>query len=80
MEQAVEALKRLFPGVHGRIVDLATPKNSRHNLAMTVALGKHMVFFAFIFFLSISVYFFFLALLNFFLFIFYSFLVISFSD
>jgi structural maintenance of chromosome 1 len=32
-------LKRLFPGVYGRIIDLAKPKNPRYNLAMTVALG-----------------------------------------
>lgn len=41
-EQALETLKRLFPGVHGRIIDLAQPKNPRYNLAMTVALGSHM--------------------------------------
>lgn len=35
-------MKRLFPGVHGRIIDLAQPKNPRYNLAMTVALGSHM--------------------------------------
>jgi structural maintenance of chromosome 1 len=42
MEQAVESLRRLIPGVFGRIVDLATPKNTKHNLAMAVAIGKHM--------------------------------------
>uniref|UniRef100_A0A6B2KWD3 Structural maintenance of chromosomes protein n=1 Tax=Arcella intermedia TaxID=1963864 RepID=A0A6B2KWD3_9EUKA len=41
-EEAVETMRRLFPGVHGRVLDIAQPKHQRHNLAMTVALGNHM--------------------------------------
>ena len=42
MEAAVEELKRLFPGVRGRIVELVSPSAKKFNLAVTVALGKHM--------------------------------------
>lgn len=35
-------MKRLYPGVFGRIIDLSQPKNTKHNVAITVALGKHM--------------------------------------
>lgn len=35
-------MKRLYPGVFGRIIDLCQPKNTKHHLAITVALGKHM--------------------------------------
>lgn len=42
VESAVEELRRLFPGVRGRIVELVAPTSKRFNLAVTVALGKHM--------------------------------------
>lgn len=40
--QAIAALKRNFPGVHGRLVDLCRPTQRKFNLAVTVAAGKDM--------------------------------------
>ncbi|XAR61094.1 hypothetical protein NMG60_11034705 [Bertholletia excelsa] len=42
LSEAVEALKSLFPGVHGRMTDLCRPKQKKYNLAVTVAMGKFM--------------------------------------
>ncbi|XP_059660351.1 structural maintenance of chromosomes protein 1 isoform X2 [Cornus florida] len=42
LSQAVETLKRLFPGVHGRMTDLCRPTQKKYNLAVTVAMGKFM--------------------------------------
>ncbi|KAM7259549.1 hypothetical protein ACFE04_015290 [Oxalis oulophora] len=42
LSQAVETLKRLFQGVHGRIIDLCRPTQKKYNLAVTVAMGKFM--------------------------------------
>jgi structural maintenance of chromosome 1 len=39
---AIDALKRHFPGVLGRLVDLCRPTQRRYNLAVTVAAGKDM--------------------------------------
>jgi len=39
---AIAALKRHFPGVKGRLVDLCRPSQNRYNLAVTVAAGKDM--------------------------------------
>ena len=39
---AISALKRHFPGVKGRLVDLYRPSQNRYNLAVTVAGGKDM--------------------------------------
>ena len=39
---AIGALKRHFPGVKGRLVDLCRPSQQRYNLAVTVAGGKDM--------------------------------------
>ncbi len=39
---AIDALKRHFPGVKGRLVDLCRPSQQRYNLAVTVAGGKDM--------------------------------------
>ena len=39
---AIGALKRHFPGVKGRLVDLCRPAQQRYNLAVTVAGGKDM--------------------------------------
>lgn len=38
----IGALKRHFPGVRGRLVDLCRPSQQRYNLAVTVAGGKDM--------------------------------------
>eukprot|EP00793_Prasinoderma_coloniale_P000453 PRCOL_00005438-RA len=40
--QALEDMKRLIPGVHGRVMDLCRPKQRKYNLAVTVAMGKNM--------------------------------------
>ncbi|KAF3773284.1 Structural maintenance of chromosomes protein 1 [Nymphaea thermarum] len=40
--EAVESLKRLFPGVHGRMTDLCKPTQKKYNLAITVAMGRFM--------------------------------------
>lgn len=42
VSEAVESLKRLFPGVHGRMTDLCRPTQKKYNLAVTVAMGKMM--------------------------------------
>uniref|UniRef100_A0A453RW71 SMC hinge domain-containing protein n=1 Tax=Aegilops tauschii subsp. strangulata TaxID=200361 RepID=A0A453RW71_AEGTS len=36
------SLKRLFPGVHGRMTELCRPSQKKYNLAVTVAMGKFM--------------------------------------
>eukprot|EP00559_Dactyliosolen_fragilissimus_P007056 CAMPEP_0184857402 /NCGR_PEP_ID=MMETSP0580-20130426/2557_1 /TAXON_ID=1118495 /ORGANISM="Dactyliosolen fragilissimus" /LENGTH=1342 /DNA_ID=CAMNT_0027352975 /DNA_START=182 /DNA_END=4211 /DNA_ORIENTATION=- len=40
--EAISTLKRHFPGVMGRLVDLCQPTQRRYNLAVTVAGGKDM--------------------------------------
>lgn len=40
--QAAETLKRLFPGVHGRMTELCRPTQTKYNLAVTVAMGRFM--------------------------------------
>ncbi|PHT59497.1 hypothetical protein CQW23_01860 [Capsicum baccatum] len=40
--QAVETLKRLFPGVHGQMTDLCRSTQEKYNLAVTVAMGRSM--------------------------------------
>lgn len=42
LSQAVETLKRLFNGVHGRMTDLCRPTQKKYNLAVTVAMGRFM--------------------------------------
>jgi len=42
LSQTVDALKRLFPGVHGRMTELCRPTQKKYNLALTVAMGKFM--------------------------------------
>ncbi|KAF4315661.1 hypothetical protein BBO99_00009220, partial [Phytophthora kernoviae] len=40
--ETLETLKRLYPGVRGRLVDLCKPIQRKYNLAVTVATGRHM--------------------------------------
>jgi structural maintenance of chromosome 1 len=40
--ETVDDLKRLFPLVRGRLADLVDPVSKQYNLALTVALGKHL--------------------------------------
>ncbi|KAJ8438148.1 hypothetical protein Cgig2_033027 [Carnegiea gigantea] len=42
LSQTVDTLKRLFPGVHGRMTELCRPTQKKYNLALTVAMGKFM--------------------------------------
>lgn len=42
MLQGIASLKRNFPGVQGRLVDLCRPTQRKYNLAVTVAAGKDM--------------------------------------
>ncbi|GJW74237.1 F-box/LRR-repeat protein 17 [Tanacetum coccineum] len=40
--QAVEALTRLFPDVHGRMTELCRPTQKKYTLVVTVAMGRFM--------------------------------------
>jgi len=40
--ETLETMKRLYPGVRGRLVDLCKPIQRKYNMAVTVATGKHM--------------------------------------
>ncbi|KAL6901022.1 hypothetical protein ACP4OV_005698 [Aristida adscensionis] len=42
LKETVASLKRLFPGVHGRMTELCRPSQKKYNLAVTVAMGKFM--------------------------------------
>lgn len=42
LAEAVEAMQRHYPGVYGRIIDLCKPTQRKFNLAVTVAMGRHM--------------------------------------
>lgn len=41
MKEMVTALKRIFPGVHGRVGELCKPKQKKFEEAVLVALGRH---------------------------------------
>ena len=43
MEELIDSLKRMFPGVYGRLVDLCQPTHKRYQLAVTKVLGKNMM-------------------------------------
>lgn len=40
--ELIETLKRLYPGVHGRLLDLCEPSHKKYQIAITKVLGKHM--------------------------------------
>ena len=40
--EMVESLRRIFPKVHGRLVDLCTPVNKKFEQAASIILGKHL--------------------------------------
>ena len=40
--EALENLSRLFPGVHGRMLDVCKPTARKYNGAVTIAMGKNM--------------------------------------
>ncbi|KAI9291082.1 Smc hinge domain-containing protein [Neoconidiobolus thromboides FSU 785] len=41
-KEGLETLKRIFPGVHGRIVDLIKPKDKKNEVAILTLLGKDL--------------------------------------
>jgi structural maintenance of chromosome 1 len=41
-KECLETLKRLFPGVHGRVIDIVQPSRKEYNTALTVVIGSHM--------------------------------------
>eukprot|EP00898_Chlorokybus_atmophyticus_P006531 jgi/Chlat1/687/Chrsp104S01283 len=40
--EAIDSMKRLYPGVHGRLIDLCKPQHRRYNLAVAVVMGKNI--------------------------------------
>lgn len=42
MTECVNTMRRLFSGVHGRIIDLIEPAQDRYRVAIPIALGAHM--------------------------------------
>lgn len=40
--ELLENLRRLFPGVHGRLIDLCEPSHKKYQVAITKVLGKYM--------------------------------------
>ncbi|KAJ8301830.1 hypothetical protein KUTeg_020817 [Tegillarca granosa] len=40
--ELLDNLKRLFPGVHGRLIDLCEPSHKKYQIAITKVLGKYM--------------------------------------
>ncbi|KAG0313718.1 Structural maintenance of chromosomes protein 1 [Dissophora globulifera] len=42
LKETVSSLKRIFPGVHGRITDLCKPTQRKYDAAISVILGRHM--------------------------------------
>lgn len=41
--ECYDNIKRLFPGVKGRLIDLCDVSHKRYNVAVTVVMGKNMV-------------------------------------
>lgn len=41
-KETLETLSRLFPGIHGRILDLCKPTQRKYDLAVSIILGKNM--------------------------------------
>lgn len=41
-KELLENLRRLFPGVHGRLIDLCEPSHKKYQIAITKVLGKYM--------------------------------------
>lgn len=40
--ECLDALKRLFPGVHGRVLDLCQPSQRKFETAVSIVLGKNL--------------------------------------
>ncbi|KFH61974.1 hypothetical protein MVEG_12128 [Podila verticillata NRRL 6337] len=41
-KDTLSSLKRIFPGVHGRVTDLCKPTQRKYDAAISVILGRHM--------------------------------------
>lgn len=41
-QEVLESMKRLFPGVYGRLIDLCEPVHKKYTLAITRVLGRNM--------------------------------------
>lgn len=42
LKETLASLKRIFPGVHGRIVDLCRPVATKYDTAVMTVLGKNI--------------------------------------
>ena len=42
LREALDSMKRLFPGVYGKVVELCKPVQRKYKVALTVAMGKSM--------------------------------------
>ncbi|EGD76402.1 hypothetical protein PTSG_07521 [Salpingoeca rosetta] len=42
LNDAIATMKQLFPGVHGKMIDLCEPRHSRYKVAVTVIMGSNM--------------------------------------
>lgn len=42
LKETIASLKRVFPGVHGRVVDLCRPVASKYDTAVTTVLGRNL--------------------------------------
>ncbi|ORY02505.1 cohesin complex subunit psm1 [Basidiobolus meristosporus CBS 931.73] len=42
MKECLETMKRIFPGVHGRLVDLCKPSQRKYDVAVSIVLGRNM--------------------------------------
>lgn len=41
-KDCLETLRRLFPGVHGRLIDLCKPTKREYEVAVSVVLGRNI--------------------------------------
>ncbi|WRT67180.1 uncharacterized protein IL334_004146 [Kwoniella shivajii] len=42
LKETIASLKRVFPGVHGRVVDLCRPTATKYDVAVTTVLGRNL--------------------------------------
>ncbi|KAF9959163.1 Structural maintenance of chromosomes protein 1 [Mortierella alpina] len=42
LKETVSSLKRIFPGVHGRVTDLCKPTQRKYDTAIAIILGRHL--------------------------------------
>ena len=39
---AINSMRRIFPGVHGRVIDLCKPLLKKYSVAMAIVFGKNL--------------------------------------